>query len=176
MTAGTISEIFLFYHYYMKDLFVFVMLKLLSRALQYIKQKKMLVTKRSNMSPISRNHHYFQYSTESMVRRTCNLWLTTRFVLVPVPCVDCSDAKLFGGFLFICFFSSTTGSSFNIPIVSFDGVFVEVPEKLSKFPDMFSGDELFTLDWILLEPMTFWSIRGGRIIVQLHWHRLNKQI
>ena len=110
----------------MKDLFVFVMLKLLSRALQYIKQKKMLVTKRLNMSPISRNHHYFQYSTESMVRRTCNLWLTTRFVLVPVPCVDCSDAKLFGGFLFICFFSSTTGSSFNIPIVSFNGVFVKV--------------------------------------------------
>ena len=64
--------------------------------------------------------------SQSMVRRTCNLWLTTRFVLVPVPCVDCSDAKLFGGFLFICFFSSTTGSSFNIPIVSFNGVFVKV--------------------------------------------------
>ena len=26
------------------------------------------------------------------------------------------------------------------------GFLVEVPEKLSEFPDMFSGDELFTLD------------------------------
>ena len=168
----------------MKDLFVFVMLKLLSRARQYIKQNRCWWPDTENVGDkvinyvtnIPKSSLFFQYSTQSMVRRTCNLWLTTRFVLVPVPCVDCSDAKLFGGFLFICFFSSTTGSSFNIPIVSFNGVFVEVPEKLSKFPDMFSGDELFTLDWILLEPMTFWSIRGGRIIVQLHWHRLNKQI
>ena len=129
------------------------------------------------MSIGPRNHHYLfpifgsEYGPFCMVRRTCNL-LITRLVLVPVPCVDCSDAKLFGGFLLICFFSSTTGSSFNIPIVSFNGVL----PKLSKFPDMSSGDELFILDWILLEPMTFWSIRGGRIIVQLHWHRLNKQI
>ena len=93
----------------MKDLFVVEMLKLLSRAFQFI------------IANISMG-----YRVKWVIcQNTC-------LVLVPVPCVDCSAAKLFGGFLFICFFSSTTGSSFNIPIVSFD-------RFLAKFFKFISG-------------------------------------